>query len=1262
MDVFRRQKFNEAMFAKNRTLAIRVGNYQSRDINEASFDYGYIKGDTYKPGGTCAGSAKIVFASVITSFNKLDKIYPEIGLLVDGTYEWVKMGEYFINDIEIDRNRKTTKLDLMDGMFKLNREHVTDLTYPAEIRNVIKEICLKTGIELANENMGLASMNYRIEQIPKDKKMTFRDVLSLATQMLGMSCFFNREGKLEVKELTDSGIVITADSYFMHGLTKSEIEYQIAGITCKKDKETLTVGLRTGRSLELDNLFMSQSILDNLYHSIKDIRYYPFSLNYQGHLLLDVGQWVTIKTNTGETFKSPVLSQSFNFKGGLRGRISADSKAGNDAQYSYAGTITKKIEQFNEFEAQLQNQIEEADRGFDAKVDQIKKDFNDQIELAKAKAEENKKALSDEIDRRFHDFSPAGFEEAKAKAEEALKKAGATADLVEEAKRIADENSVIFAGLADKVNKQDDKLADYKQDIDGRFTTLTSQIVGKVTQGGPNMLRNSRADDGLKYWNGDPSKFQFREHEFYLNGQKRMFLLGSGAVVGSPRFIFKKNTDYMLNLTAFDANTARVKISLRKRRKNSSADFDESQVIFEKTSSPAFSSNEAVKRSFSFNTGDFDNGYLVFEYTGNPQGWSGMFMTELDFYEGSNDRKWQPSPEDSEEPIETITQKLAEYKETVDGRFATISSQINSKTNQSDFQQVKETSQLYERILGSNDSNVASNIARMALTSELFEVEVGKRFSNLTNLFYAPTKIPKYISSVATDTHLSRVGWGDHDGIRINYTDSMSGWLGVRFPLTKKFVKQGESLGYRIEIVVDKVPRDGKVLIQLLDNTSNLNMYCNYPIPITKTGGQVFTGYLDIPSAGELNEYSLRFTLTSPGNIVIHKPMIVDRHIIPNEFIDSTDYNNEYNRVTMSLMKDSFAIKSLNSAGDIIAGINVGANGNNRIVGKATHITGDTLIDNAVIKSAMIDKLKTANFEAGSVTTTILGAGAVTADKVLMDTAMANKFVASDVFTNTLAAKTAFINKLRSVVVSATLLEGYKGKIGGFQIGTHDKDPNVYWLTGQNQFDVGMSNGSSRWDQAALWVNWGDNWDKSGPYAWYILRTGEMYCKNNAGFFKKVDFANESSVNFYGNINYYKEPKFFNGLNMWDSEIIGGGSNPKGGNNAVVWWNQIGSGSVKYWIDKSSDRRLKENITQTAVNALDRIDNLDMVEFDFIKDKKHEEIGLIAQEVERIIPQAISRNPDNPDDYLHIDYTALVPYLIKAIQELNKKVERLETT
>ena len=186
--------------------------------------------------------------------------------------------------------------------------------------------------------------------------------------------------------------------------------------------------------------------------------------------------------------------------------------------------------------------------------------------------------------------------------------------------------------------------------------------VGKYSStGGPNMLRNSRADDGLKYWSGASDKFKFQEHSFYLNGQKRMFLLYNGAVVNSPRFIFKRNTDYILNLLAFDANTAQVRITLRKRKKDSTnPDYDEVQTIFNKTGNPAFSSERALKRSFKFNTGDFDNGYLLFQYFGNPTGWSGMFMTELDFYEGTNDRKWQPAPEDSAEPIEAVRTQVTQ--------------------------------------------------------------------------------------------------------------------------------------------------------------------------------------------------------------------------------------------------------------------------------------------------------------------------------------------------------------------------------------------------------------------------------------------------------------------------------------------------------------------------------------------------------------------------------------------------------------------------
>lgn len=404
MDALTRRQFDRAMFAKERTLTIRVGDYTSRDIKEASFEYGYIKGDTYKPGGTCAGSGKITFTSIITTFNKLDILHPEIGLLVGDTYQWVKMGEYFINDIEIDRNRNTTTLELMDGMFKLNREYVTDLHFPAEVREVIQEICLKTGIELANDYFGISAMRYHVEQIPEGKKLSFRDMLSSMTQMIGMSCFFNREGKMEIRDLTESNITINADSYFLHGLTKSEIEYQIAGITCKTDKKSLTVGMKTGRSLELDNVFMTQSALNDLYYKLKNLTYYPYNLNYQGHLLLEVGQWVTIQTNKKETFKVPVLSQSFTFKGGLRGRISADSKAGNDTQYSYEGTITKQIKQQDGIEAKIQAQIEAADAAFEAEFEKRKKAIDDAIEIAKKKSEEMGAKIHEEIEKERPEF------------------------------------------------------------------------------------------------------------------------------------------------------------------------------------------------------------------------------------------------------------------------------------------------------------------------------------------------------------------------------------------------------------------------------------------------------------------------------------------------------------------------------------------------------------------------------------------------------------------------------------------------------------------------------------------------------------------------------------------------------------------------------------------------------------------------------------------------------------------------------------------
>lgn len=482
--------FNQAMLAKDRVFAIRAGTYTSSDIKEASFNYGYISGDTFKPGGTVAGSAKLTFTSIITTFNKLDKIYPEIGLLVGDSYEWVAMGEYFVNDISIDRNRNTTELDLMDGMFKLNQPYVSDLTYPAQIRDVIREICVKTGVELETDNLGLRAIQRHIEAKADKKDITFREVLSQAIQLLGFSAFFNRRGKLEVRGLTDSRITVTADNYFLHGLTKSEIQYQIAGITCKKDKETLTVGLRTGRSLELENSFMNQNLLDDLYYDLKEIKYYPFSLDWQGHLKLDVGQWVTLKTNKNETYKVPVLSQSFHFKGGLKSKISADSKAGNDTQYSYKGFLTKQIEQMStQIDAEIQQQLEYANAEFDRKAEEYKKELDDDLEKSKAAAELYADNIKQEITGRVEELDrqfQANQQEQDRQIEESLRRAGASTDLANAAKTIAESaqanveqtrstlTNLVNQSTA-KVNQMEQSVGTIRADVASQARTLLAQ-------------------------------------------------------------------------------------------------------------------------------------------------------------------------------------------------------------------------------------------------------------------------------------------------------------------------------------------------------------------------------------------------------------------------------------------------------------------------------------------------------------------------------------------------------------------------------------------------------------------------------------------------------------------------------------------------------------------------------------------------------------------------------------------------------------------
>ena len=551
------------------------------------------------------------------------------------------------------------------------------------------------------------------------------------------------------------------------------------------------------------------------------------------------------------------------------------------------------------FERQLARELKNADLAFERKKEELTNQFTDEVNAIKAKSEENKRALSDEINRKFHDFSPEGFDTAKTKAEEALKKANASAELVEQVK-----------GLADTTRQN--------------FDTFKAQAFS-------NFVLNSEVDYKLS--------------------------------------TAQKNNDL----------------------------------------------------------------------------------------------------------------KFADYKQDTEGRFASIASQMAGKANQTDFQRVKETAQLYERILGSSESDISKNASRLVMSSEIFQTEVGKYVTDDNNLI-----VNSLTMSTNTLANASRQGVEVfvNDGVFTIKAQGLTSYnfSGFTLPIYVKKIYHGETYTLGFKYRIREYP-DSTFAFNVKNHGLNKSFLSSDidkdrpPLNEWQEFQKTFTVQEDF-AFGEDKNYPFYIFLVKNGWIEFKEPILVRGSKTgpykPSQFDDAykitdeakglaTDAQTraiqiaqglEATRTQVTQLAGSYAIQNLNSAGDIINGINLGANGNNRIIGKATHITGDTLIDNAVIKSAMIDKLKTANFEAGSVTTTILGAEAVTAEKVKFDAAFIQKLVSQQAFIDELFAKQATINRIQSIDFTGNNIKG--GKISSLN-GVTDFDLQTGWIE-MNKEGVGIVN------------------------------------------------------------------------------------------------------------------------------------------------------------------------------------------------------------
>ena len=229
------------------------------------------------------------------------------------------------------------------------------------------------------------------------------------------------------------------------------------------------------------------------------------------------------------------------------------------------------------------------------------------------------------------------------------------------------------------------------------------------------------------------------------------------------------------------------------------------------------------------------------------------------------------------------------------------------------------------------------------------------------------------------------------------------------------------------------------------------------------------------------------------------------------------------------------------------------------------------------------------------------------------------------------------------------MLSAYIGKFGNFQLGQHWGGTGQ-WITGADNFSVGMSDGS--WDRTALWVNWGNNWSSAGNKAWYVTPDGRMMAYNKAEFWSTPVIHGDLKVT--GNIVYDNG----HGSGMWCYSPIYTEIN-KSGNSLSL---KGGNGLKDYITIDSlvSDRRLKSNIKKSTVNALEVLNKFETYSFTrtYREDVKDIELGIMAQDIKEYMPDAFV---EHPAGYYTYEPFEMQPYLIKAIQELSTENTNLKS-
>ena len=328
----------------NAKAIIRDREYGGNQIYEMNLEESVNPSDNFSIGTVCSNTFEIKLINTGDIFDNAI-VKPYVGLYIGDDIEYIPLGVFTV--IKTSVKGKFINLECVDNMIGLEKVYFSDLSYPADINDIAKEICKKAGVNLASK-----LPSYRVNKI---EGYSLREAIGFIASLCGSFARFNRIGDLEIR-----GYEVVKQEMTPHNLFKLDIEaneYIIKKVTAKKGQEELSTGTDDGNKIVFNNPIITKEILNDIYTKYNEFKYIPYTAKWKGNPAIMAGDILNLTDLKGNKYNALIMEQKFTYKNGISSEVKAKGKTRQDSGFDSKGSVTQSMERYSIEQANIKKAL-----------------------------------------------------------------------------------------------------------------------------------------------------------------------------------------------------------------------------------------------------------------------------------------------------------------------------------------------------------------------------------------------------------------------------------------------------------------------------------------------------------------------------------------------------------------------------------------------------------------------------------------------------------------------------------------------------------------------------------------------------------------------------------------------------------------------------------------------------------------------------------------------------------------------------------------